>query len=85
MPSSSAIRPDKVTLAEKIIRDIDKAKPEVVIQMEVLQARTDQLRNLGILPGQSASIAINPNATTPLRAPRRAPRQQSPGTARCIN
>jgi general secretion pathway protein D len=56
--------PDKVALAEKIIRDIDKAKPEVVIQMEVLQARTDKLRNLGILPGQSASIAINPNAST---------------------
>jgi general secretion pathway protein D len=56
--------PDKVALAEKIIRDIDKAKPEVIIQMEVLQARTDKLRNLGILPGQSASIAINPNSTT---------------------
>src|SRR5262249_28761732 len=55
--------PDKIALAEKIIRDIDKAKPEVVIQMEVLQARTDRLRNLGILPGQSASIAISPNAT----------------------
>jgi len=56
--------PDKIALAEKIIRDIDKAKPEVIIQMEVLQARTDRLRNLGILPGQSASIAINPNTTT---------------------
>ncbi len=56
--------PDKVALAEKIIRDIDKAKPEVMIQMEVLQARTDKLRNLGILPGQSASIAISPNASS---------------------
>jgi general secretion pathway protein D len=55
--------PDKIALAEKIIRDIDKAKPEVIIQMEVLQARTDKLRNLGILPGQSASIAISPNAS----------------------
>jgi len=56
--------PDKIALAEKIIRDIDKAKPEVMIQVEVLQARTDRLRNLGVLPGQSASIAINPNTTT---------------------
>jgi general secretion pathway protein D len=56
--------PDKIALAEKIIRDIDKAKPEVIIQMEVLQARTDKLRNLGILPGQSASIAISPNAVS---------------------
>ncbi|HXR32947.1 MAG TPA: cohesin domain-containing protein [Verrucomicrobiae bacterium] len=56
--------PDKLLLAEKIIRDIDKAKPEVIIQVEVLQARADKLRNLGILPGQSASIAINPNSST---------------------
>src|SRR5258706_15134471 len=56
--------PDKLLLAEKMIRDIDKAKPEVVVQVEVLEARTDRLRDLGILPGQSASVAINPNGTT---------------------
>ena len=56
--------PDKLLLAEKMIADIDKAKPEVVVQVEVLQARTDRLRDLGILPMQSASITINPNATT---------------------
>src|SRR5256886_15291222 len=56
--------PDKLMLAEKMIRDIDKAKPEVVVQVEVLEARTDRLRDLGILPGQTASIAINPNNTT---------------------
>jgi general secretion pathway protein D len=32
--------------------------------VEVLEARTDRIRNLGVSPGQSASIAINPNATT---------------------
>src|ERR1700682_976990 len=56
--------PDKLLLAEKIIRDIDKAKPEVVVQVEVLEARTDRLGDLGILPGQTATIAINPNNTT---------------------
>jgi general secretion pathway protein D len=56
--------PDKLLVAEKMIRDIDKAKPEVVVQVEVLEARTDRLRDLGILPGQSASVAINPNSTT---------------------
>ena len=56
--------PDKLMLAEKIIRDIDKAKPEVIVQVEILEARTDNLRNLGILPGQSASIQINPSYTT---------------------
>ena len=71
--------PDKIALAEKIIRDIDKAKPEVIIQMEVLQARTDKLRNLGILPGQSASIAINPNTTTTSGGSSNTP-SSSPGT-----
>src|SRR2546421_740110 len=56
--------PDKLMLAEKMIHDIDKAKPEVVVQVEVLEARTDRLRDLGILPGQTASIAINPNTST---------------------
>lgn len=56
--------PDVLTLIGKVLQDVDKAKPEVLIQVEVLEARTDRLRNLGVTPGQSASIAINPNTTT---------------------
>jgi general secretion pathway protein D len=56
--------PDKILLAEKMLKDVDRAKPEVVIQVEVLEARTDRLRDLGILPGQHASISINPNTTS---------------------
>ncbi len=56
--------PDQLAIAEKMIRDIDKAKPEVVIQVQVLEARLDKMRNLGILPGQTASIAIVPPGTT---------------------
>ena len=56
--------PDVLTLIGKVLNDVDKAKPEVVIQVEVLEARTDRLRNLGVTPGQTASIAINPNSTT---------------------
>src|SRR5882672_3893405 len=56
--------PDQLALAEEFIKDIDKAKPEVIIQVEVLEARTDRMRDLGILPGQSAGIAINPNSAT---------------------
>jgi general secretion pathway protein D len=55
---------DVLTLVSKLLNDVDKAKPEVLIQVEVLEARTDRIRNLGVSPGQSASIAINPNATT---------------------
>jgi general secretion pathway protein D len=56
--------PDVLALIEKVISDVDKARPEVLVQVEVLEARTDRLRNLGISPGQTASIAINPNTTT---------------------
>jgi general secretion pathway protein D len=56
--------PDKLALIDKIIKDIDKAKPEVIIQVEVLQARTDHLRNLGILPPQSTTVTLNPNNST---------------------
>jgi general secretion pathway protein D len=56
--------PDVLKLVGKVLDDVDKAKPEVVVQVEVLEARTDRLRTLGIQPGQTASIAINPNATT---------------------
>src|SRR5579862_694981 len=56
--------PDKLAIAEKMINDIDKARPEVVIQVQVLEARLDKMRNLGILPGQSASIGVVPPGTT---------------------
>jgi len=56
--------PDKLAIARRLLKDIDKAKPEVVIQVEVLSASTDRLRDLGILPGQSASITFTPPATT---------------------
>jgi general secretion pathway protein D len=56
--------PDVLALVQKVIDDVDKAKPEVIIQVEVLEARTDRLRNLGVAPGTSASIAINPNTTS---------------------
>jgi general secretion pathway protein D len=55
--------PDQMQLAEKIIRDIDKAKPEVIVQVEVLEARTDRLRDLGVLPPQQVSATINPGAS----------------------
>ena len=56
--------PDKVMLADKIIRDIDRAKPEVVVQVSVLQARRDRMRDLGITPGSSAVLSFTPRNAT---------------------
>ena len=56
--------PDRVMLAQKIIDDVDKARPEVVIQVSVLQARTDKLHDIGIQPGTSAALAFTPPSAT---------------------
>src|SRR5215471_12874080 len=55
--------PDKLAIARRLLKDIDKAKPEVIVQVEVLSASTDRLRDLGVLPGQSASITFTGSAT----------------------
>ncbi|MFZ1034128.1 MAG: cohesin domain-containing protein [Candidatus Acidiferrales bacterium] len=62
--------PDKLLLASRIIKDIDKAKPEVLIHVQVLTASVSRMRDLGILPGQTVSVAfqprsaLNPNGNT---------------------
>ena len=56
--------PDKVAVAEKIIRDVDQAKPEVLVQVAVLQARRDRARELGILPSTSIPVIFTPATPT---------------------
>jgi general secretion pathway protein D len=55
--------PDKLDIAEKIIHDIDQAKPEVVLQVSILQTSLDRLHDLGVLPGQSASVSFTPRTS----------------------
>ncbi|MCU1285595.1 MAG: type and secretion system protein [Acidobacteriales bacterium] len=56
--------PDQVALAEKIIGDIDKAKPEVIVEVAVLQVRRDKMRDLGIKPPASATVTLTGPTTT---------------------
>ncbi len=56
--------PDKIALAEKVIRDMDKAKPEVDIRVAVLQVRRDRLRTLGIQPDTSVRLTPSPGGVT---------------------
>jgi general secretion pathway protein D len=57
--------PDRVLLAGKIIDDIDKARPEVVIQVAIMEARRDRMRNVGITPPTSVAASFaNPSTTT---------------------
>jgi general secretion pathway protein D len=68
IPSQSAIvikgTPDQLALAEKMIDDIDKSKPEVIVDVWVAQVRRDKLRNLGITPPQNMVVALQGTNTT---------------------
>ena len=68
LPTQKAIvvrgTPDQVALAEKLISDIDRAKPEVVIDVVVMQVSHDLVRDLGIAPPASATVALQGTTTT---------------------
>ncbi|HLJ30655.1 MAG TPA: cohesin domain-containing protein [Candidatus Angelobacter sp.] len=69
VPSQNAIivrgTPDQLALAQKMIDDIDKSKPEVVVDIVVAQVRRDKVRQMGLLPPQTGSVALQgTNATT---------------------
>jgi len=68
LPSQNAIvvrgTPDQVALAEKLISDIDKAKPEVIVEVAIMQVSRDKIRNLGVNPPTTVSVQLQPNVTT---------------------
>ena len=69
IPSQNAIvvrgTPDQLALAQKMIDDIDKSKPEVLVDVVVAQVRRDKVRQMGLLPPQTGSVALQgTNQTT---------------------
>jgi general secretion pathway protein D len=68
LPSEGAIvvrgTPDQVALAEKLVSDLDKSKPEVVVDVAVLQISKDKKRTLGINPPTSMTVQLQPNVNT---------------------
>ncbi|MFZ0912919.1 MAG: cohesin domain-containing protein [Candidatus Korobacteraceae bacterium] len=67
-PSQQAIvvrgTPDQIAMAEKLINDLDKGRPEVVVEVAIMQVTRDKLRNLGINPPPSVSVQLQDNTTT---------------------
>src|SRR5579863_7421555 len=59
--------PDQIVLAEKLVEDLDKARPEVIVDIAVLQVSKDKSRTLGLSPPTSATVTLqsNVNTTTP--------------------
>ncbi|HZD31469.1 MAG TPA: cohesin domain-containing protein [Candidatus Angelobacter sp.] len=56
--------PDQIALAEKLIDDLDKSRPEVVVDVVIMQVQRNKLRDLGITPPTNVSVALVDNTTT---------------------
>jgi len=67
VPAQNAIvvraTPDEILLAKQIIASLDLAKPEVLVDMYVMEVRRDKLRNMGLSPPTSLTVTAN-NSTT---------------------
>ena len=63
--------PDELLLAQKLVNDLDKARPEVVVDIAVLEVSKNWERNLGISWPGSAGVQLQPptNATTTTTCP----------------
>ncbi|PYR98979.1 MAG: hypothetical protein DMG16_19505 [Acidobacteria bacterium] len=48
---------DRVAIAEKIIEDLDKAKPEVLVDAVILEVDRNLARQLGIVPPQGTAVS----------------------------
>jgi general secretion pathway protein D len=59
--------PDQIALAEKLVEDLDKARPEVIVDIAIMQVSKDRSRTLGLSPPTSATVTLqsNLNTTTP--------------------
>ncbi len=56
--------PDELLLAQKLINDLDKARPEVVVDIAVLEVSKNWEKNLGIAWPASIGIALQPTSST---------------------
>src|SRR5216110_1035454 len=68
LPSEGAIvvrgTPDQVALAQKLVGDLDRSKPEVVVDVAVMQINRDKKRTLSINPPQNMTLTLQPNVTS---------------------
>ena len=57
--------PDELLLAQKLIDDLDKSRPEVVVDVALLEVNRDRTRTIGLeLPGSLGVQLQSPNATS---------------------
>src|SRR5271165_5112017 len=53
--------PDQIALAEKLVEDLDNARPEVIVDIDVMQISKDRSRTLGLNPPTSATVQLQDN------------------------
>jgi general secretion pathway protein D len=56
--------PDQIALAEKLVEDLDKVRPEVIVDIAVMQVSKDKSRTLGLSPPTSATVTLQSNINT---------------------
>ena len=56
--------PDQIALAEKLVGDLDRSRPEVVVDIAIMQVSRDKAHTLGINPPTSATVALQSNLST---------------------
>jgi general secretion pathway protein D len=56
--------PDQIALAQKLVDDLDRARPEVLVDIAVLQISKDKSRTLGLSPPSSATVTLQSNINT---------------------
>jgi general secretion pathway protein D len=68
VPSQNAIvmrgTPDELLLAQKLVNDLDKARPEVVVDVAVLEVNRNKMRQIGVQLPQTVSVSITTPTTT---------------------
>src|SRR5580693_5024364 len=56
--------PDQIALAQKLVEDLDKAHPEVLVDIAVMEVSKDKSRTLGLSPPTSISLQLQENLNT---------------------
>jgi general secretion pathway protein D len=68
VPSQNAIvvrgTPDELLLAQKLVNDLDKARPEVVVDISILEVSKDWEKTVGIQWPSSASVSLTSASTS---------------------
>ena len=71
-PDANAIvlrdTPAKVAAAEKMVRELDRSKAEILVEVSVMEADRNRIRELGLLPATQFALTPAANVTTGLAA-----------------